>query len=99
MRACIYIYYLYLSISISIYLSTDYICRIASSTPLGHWGPWGSHGRAGQAKEDPELQGFFNWQRLKDFEAFGGIRLEDGTGPGGRFGRFGGSVKGGEVTK
>ena len=31
----------------------------------------------GQAKEDPELGTFFNWQRLKDFEGFGGIRLED----------------------
>eukprot|EP00435_Cladocopium_sp_Y103_P045623 s168_g13.t1 len=30
-----------------------------------------------KAKEDPELGSFFNWQRLKDFEGFGGIRLED----------------------
>jgi hypothetical protein len=36
-----------------------------------------SSGDFGEAKEDPELRRFFNWQRLQDFEGFGGIRLED----------------------
>lgn len=30
-----------------------------------------------EAKEDPELSKFFNWDRLRDFKDFGGIRLED----------------------
>lgn len=31
----------------------------------------------GEAKEDPELRNFFNWDRLADFRHFGGIRLEE----------------------
>lgn len=29
-----------------------------------------------KAREAPALQRFFNWERLEDFKAFGGIRLE-----------------------
>eukprot|EP00933_Yihiella_yeosuensis_P062450 TRINITY_DN65408_c0_g1_i1.p1 TRINITY_DN65408_c0_g1~~TRINITY_DN65408_c0_g1_i1.p1 ORF type:complete len:652 (-),score=92.84 TRINITY_DN65408_c0_g1_i1:224-2179(-) len=30
-----------------------------------------------KAKENPELASFFNWERIADFEKFGGVRLED----------------------
>ena len=37
------------------------------------------HKIGSEAKDDPELNSFFNWDRLADFENFGGIRLEVGS--------------------
>lgn len=87
MRACIYIYYLYL------YPSTDYTCRIASSTPLGPLGP-----------PLPPLVRPKRIQSSRGFSTGRGSRTSRPseasawrTGRRDHVGRFGVSVKGGEV--